>query len=317
MIPPEKNSSKCLGLPRWIAGYLLGAFISCGSFYALGIAANYTTMHYVNEGYDPRTGEWNPRAPLDDALLPSLEWLDNHLDWLMSKPGGVDYTFLRDLPFGIMITVGLLLPLLFGRMDVFWNTTLIQMFLIGFKVYTGFTWQTPTAQGKRLAVYEIGGDAEVLAWRQASHGGRTYWRNLFGSSTNHAGDMVYSGHTFNALNLTRAGLWVLSEAKIPKRKCVFWTYTWVSLILFLTGMIIMMLTRGHYSFDVVLAFVLWYLLTQCIWLRQVSKSISKFFTREGTLLPPSVESFLQRPGTRHLESIAVCKHQNGSMSSVT
>jgi len=287
----HKQSSITRCIPKWIWGYLLANIISGSSFYAMGIAANYTTMWYVNDGYDPITKEWNPRSPLDDRLLPSPEWLDNHLDWILDKPFRLDYCKLRDTPFAIISLTGVILPVVFGRLDIVLNCALIQAFLCGFKVLINGTWQTPPAQGKRLAVHEMGGAETVHVWREASKSdGCLYWTKLFEGGSQHAADMVYSGHTFNGLNLIRASLWVLSEVEIPGQKCLYWTYLVTSILAFLLGMVIMQITRGHYSFDVILATVLWYFVSQWVWLNRLNKRMTNYFTDNGACPAPSVES---------------------------
>lgn len=257
-----RNSRKCMYcIPIWLVGFGIAGIIGGVSFWLLGVGANRTTLHYVNSGYDPATIEWNPREPLDDLLLPSPEWLEERTDWLLSKPVlDKDYTEWRDLPFTILLIMGMGLPFLFGRMDIFIHIMLVQACLMVFKMFIAFTWQTPPAQGQRLAIHELGGMENVYEWREAANSdGWPYYKKLCGVTMQHAADMVYSGHTFNGIIPLTAGMRVLNAAKIPGSRCIFWSYTIISTLIFLLGMFIMMVTRGHYSFDVVLAYVLWFL----------------------------------------------------------
>jgi len=286
----------CLGLPIWLFGYLCAALVCIIAFYGIGIAANYNTMVYVNDGYDPADGSWNPSPPLKDRLLPSSEWLESHLDWLLSKPCGIDYMWARDFPFSVISIVGQFLPCLFGRMDIMWHTTLVMLALSLGKFVVGVTFQTPPAQGQRLAVYELGGMETVLEWRNGCHSPswKEYFGWLLGMGSSHAADMIYSGHTFNGLNLLRAGIWTLSEARIPHQRCWYWSFTVLSGLLFSTGMAIMILTRGHYSFDMLLASLLWFLFTRWPYLRERSECIAAYFTGQGEREPPSVEGCFRR-----------------------
>merc|ERR1712096_447713 len=146
----------------------------------LGVAGNYTTMWYVNDGYDPVTNEWNPRGPLDDRLLPSQEFVDKHMEWLLDSPFGMDYRWIRDLPFGISGVPGMFLPIAFGRLDIFMHLCVVQAVLSLIKTYINFTWQTPPSSGTRLAVYEMDGDEFVQKWRNVARSEgwtRIYWKN--------------------------------------------------------------------------------------------------------------------------------------------
>jgi len=303
----RKDKTKCCGISKWVVGYLVAGAISASSFYMLGISANHTTMLYVNNGYNEETGEWNPPAPLPDTLLPDPEWLEPYIDWITKKDGrGFDYTIYRDLPFGILITVGLVLPLLFGRLDVFMNTAMIQFFLIGIKFYINFTVQLPPSAGTRLNIHEIGGMDKVKEWREASKGGSKFWIQMLGGSVAHTGDMLYSGHTFNALNMIRAAMWVLSEAKMPYRKLIFWSYTLLSLALAVFGIVVMQLARGHYSMDITIAFLVWYFLTQWEWLKRVARSLANYFTMDGENGPPTIENCFNQPKDKEYQSLRVC-----------
>merc|ERR1711964_131975 len=126
-----------------------------------------TTMRYSTDGYDLATKEWNPAKPLDDYVLPSLEWLEQHEEWLVNKPRGYDYIELRDAPFAIMSFTSIIIPVLFGRLDVFLEMAIMQFFLCGFKIHIGFTWQTPPAPSKCLAVFEVGGEEKMNEFREA------------------------------------------------------------------------------------------------------------------------------------------------------
>merc|ERR1711964_651077 len=256
----------------------------------------YTTMKYLEDGYDKDTGVWSPTPPLQDNLLPSMKWFLENREWIEKLP--------MDICFLVPIIVAYTTILLLGRLDIMWHCSIICTILALGKMFIAFTFLTPHAQGKELGIVELHlayPDQQPLAvvksWRDAP-----FWNNLFAMEFRHVADMHISAHTFSTLVPVFGSLWAITEANIPYHnmwKSGLFVFQYLALVV---AFALMIVTRTHYSFDIYCSAALVFLLKRYEVLWQWASAITDYFTHDGKFPAPTVENLFQKPHPDGLEA---------------